>query len=146
MQGLLKKASLLDIRMICPLHGPILKENLEYYIEKYNVWSSYKPEDKGTTIAYASIHGNTADVAKEVSKILKEKYGENVNLFDLARCDMAEVVGEAFRYNRLILAASSYDGELFPPMDRFLRSLKSKNYQNRKVRNNRKWNMGTSCR
>lgn len=144
-QGLLKKASLLDIKMICPLHGPILKKDLEYYIEKYNIWSSYKPEDTGIVIAYASIHGNTADVAKEVAKILEEEYSEKVNLFDLARCDIAEVVEDAFRYDKMILAASSYDGEVFTPMDIFLRTLKHKNYQNRKIRNNRKWNLGTSC-
>lgn len=129
---LLKKASSLDIKMICPLHGPMLKENLGYYIEKYNIWSSYKPEDEGVVIAYASIHGNTADVAKKLAKILEEK-GAKVSVFDLARCDIAEAIEDAFRYDKLILAASSYNAEVFPPMDNFLRSLKGKNYQNRKV-------------
>lgn len=129
---LLKKASNLDIKMICPLHGSILKENLGYYIEKYDIWSSYKAENEGVTICYASIHGNTADTAKEMAKILEEK-GTKVSIFDLARCDMAEVVEDAFRYDKLIIAASSYNAEVFPPMDNFLRSLKGKNYQNRKV-------------
>ena len=129
---LLKKAGDLDIKTICPLHGPILKENLGYYIEKYNIWSSYKAEDEGVTIAYASIHGNTEEVAKEMAKILEEK-GAKVSLFELARCDMAEAIEDAFRYDKLIIAASSYNAEVFPPMNNFLCSLKGKNYQNRKV-------------
>ncbi len=129
---LLKKAGDLDIKTICPLHGPILKEKLGYYIEKYNIWSSYKAEDEGVTIAYASIHGNTEEVAKEMAKILEEK-GAKVSLFDLARCDMAEAIEDAFRYDKLIIAASSYNAEVFPPMNNFLCSLKGKNYQNRKV-------------
>lgn len=119
--------------MICPLHGPILKENLEYYINKYDIWSSYKPEDDGVLIAYASIHGNTADAAKEMAKILEEEGTKKVVLTDLARTDFAEAIEDAFRYDKLILAASSYNAEVFPPMEQFLNNLKSQNYQNRKV-------------
>lgn len=129
-QTLLKKLETLEVKTICPLHGPILKENLEYYIEKYNIWSSYKPEEKGILLAVASIHGNTYDAATKMIKMLKE---ENVTLIDLTREDISKAVGEAFRYDKLIVAASSYDSGLFPPMENFLRRLKSKNYQNRKV-------------
>jgi len=130
---LLKKAATLDIKMICPLHGPILKENLGYYIEKYDIWSSYKPEEDGVFIAYASIHGNTAEAAKDLAKMLEEKGAKKVSIMDLARCDMAEAIEDAFRYDKLIIAASSYNAEVFPPMNNFLCSLKGKNYQNRKV-------------
>ncbi len=119
--------------MICPLHGPILKENLEYYINKYDIWSSYKPEDDGVFIAYASIHGNTANAVKELKKILEEKGAKKVVLADLTRDDMAEAVEDAFRYDKVILASSSYNFGLFPPMEHFLRQLKSKNYQNRRI-------------
>ena len=132
-QALLKKAAKLDIEMICPLHGPILKDNLEYYINKYDIWSSYKPEDKGVFIAYASIYGNTAQAAKELAKTLKEKGVEKVAICDLARDDMAEALEEAFRYDRLVLAAATYDGGLFPCMESFIAHLKSKNYQKRTV-------------
>lgn len=132
-QALLKKASTLDIKMICPLHGPILKETLEYYINKYDVWSSYKPEDEGTFIAYASIHGNTRIVAEELVRILQEKGEEKIAISDLARDDMAEAIEDAFRYDKIILAASSYNGDVFPPMEQFLLHLKGKNYQNRKI-------------
>ncbi len=132
-QALLKKASTLDIKMICPLHGPVLKENLEYYIEKYNVWSSYKPEEEGVLIAYASIHGNTKEVAKKLADILKQKDIKNVVLTDLARDDMSIAIENAFRYDKMVLASSSYNFEVFPPMDNFLRQLKGKNYQNRKI-------------
>lgn len=131
--------------MICPLHGPILKENLEHYINKYDIWSSYKPEDEGILIAYASIHGNTENAVKELAKILEEKGAKKVVLTDLTRDDMAEAIEDAFRYSKIILAASSYNFEVFPPMDNFLRHLKGKNYQNRKIRNNREWNVGTKC-
>lgn len=131
-QDLLKKAETLDIKMICPLHGPILKENLEYYIGKYDTWSSYKPEDKGTLIAYASIYGNTAKVAEKIADILKEE-GENVVLTDLVRDDMAEAVEDAFRYDKMILASSSYNAGIFPPMEEFLNHLKGRNYQSRKI-------------
>lgn len=130
---LLKKASALDIQMICPLHGPILKENLEYYIGKYQVWSSYEPEDKGVLIAYASIHGNTGKAAETLAEILREQGADKVVVSDLAREDMAEVLEDAFRYDRMILAASSYDGGVFPCMESFLNHLKAKAYQNRIV-------------
>lgn len=132
-QALLKKASALDIRTICPLHGPILKENLEYYIGKYMIWSSYEPEDKGILIAYASIHGNTAKAAKKFKEILESKGAPKVAITDLARDDMAEAIEDAFRYDRMILAAASYDAGVFPCMEDFLHHLKSKAYQNRTV-------------
>jgi len=132
-QMLLKKAASLDIKMICPLHGPILKENLEYYIGKYDVWSSYKAEDDGVFIAYASIHGNTADAARKMAKLLEENGAKKVAISDLTRDDMAEAIEDAFRYDKIILAASSYNAEVFPPMEQFLSHLKGKNYQNRKV-------------
>jgi len=132
-QALLKKLSGLKLNMICPLHGPILKENLEYYINKYDVWSKYEPEDDGVFIAYASIHGNTEEAARLFAKVLEENGARNVSLSDLSRCDMAEAIEDAFRYDKLILASSSYDGGVFTPMEQFLRSLKSKNYQNRKI-------------
>lgn len=131
-QALLKKASALDIQTICPLHGPVLKDNLAHYLEKYNIWSSYRPEDEGVTIAYASIHGNTAAAARELAALLEEK-GQKVSLFDLARDDMAEAIEDAFRYDRLVLAAATYDGGLFPCMEDFLYHLKLKNYQKRTV-------------
>lgn len=132
-QALLKKASGLDIAIICPLHGPVLKENLGYYINKYDVWSSYEPEDKGVLIAYASIHGNTAKAAKECAEILKNKGVEKLEIFDLSRDDMAEAIEGAFRYDRMVLASATYDGGLFPVMEDFLAHLKSKNFQKRKV-------------
>lgn len=132
-QMLLKKLSSLDIKTICPLHGPVLCENLEYYINKYDVWSSYIPEDKGILIAYASIHGNTANCAKEIQKILIEKGVENVSTFDLTRCDVSEAVEDAFRYDRIILAASSYNMSVFTPMYMFLIKLKGLNFQKRKI-------------
>ena len=131
-QSLLKKLATLEVRTICPLHGPILTENLQYYIEKYNIWSSYKPEEEGILLAVASIHGNTLDVANKMVKILENK-GEKVTLFDLTRGDVAEAVSQAFKYSKLIVAASSYDAGLFTPMENFLNKLKSKNYQNRTV-------------
>ena len=131
-QALLKKAATLDIRTICPLHGPILKENLEYYIGKYQVWSSYQPEDKGILVACASIHGNTKAAALELVKKL-EKTGVKVALTDLTRDDMAEAVEDAFRYDRMVVCACTYDGGLFPAAEAFLSRLKSKNYQNRTV-------------
>lgn len=132
-QALLKKAAALDIAMICPLHGPILKENLGHYIEKYDIWSSYRPEDKGVLVAYASIHGHTAAAAKEMAKILKEKGAEKVVLCDLSRDDMAEAVEDAFRYDTLLLAAATYNAGVFPCMEHFLLHLKGKNYQKRRV-------------
>lgn len=132
-QALLKKASGLDIAIICPLHGPVLKEDLGYYINKYDIWSSYKPEDKGVLVAYASIHGNTAKAAKECAEMFKNKGVENLEVFDLSRDDMAEAIEAAFRYDRMVIASATYDGGLFPVMEDFLAHLKSKNYQKRKV-------------
>ena len=132
-QALLKKAAALDIQMICPLHGPILKEDLGFYLGKYDVWSSYRPEDEGTLIAYASIDGNTRKAAEKMADILKAKGAKKVVLTDLSRCDMAEAVEDAFRYSSLVLAAASYDGGVFPPMEDFLHHLKSKMYQNRTI-------------
>lgn len=132
-QALLKKASTLDIRIICPLHGPILKENLEHYIEKYDKWSSYKPEDDGVFIACASIYGNTLEAAQKLKEILEEKGAKKVVLTDLVKEDMAEAVEDAFRYDKVILAASSYNAGVFVPMEQFLNKLKERNYQNRKV-------------
>lgn len=132
-QALLKKAATLDIAMICPLHGPILKEDLGYYIDKYNTWSSYEPEDKGVLVAYASIHGNTAEAAKKLGTILEQKGAEKVIVSDLSREDMAEIIEDAFRYDKIIVAAATYDGGLFPVMEDFLSHLKSKNFQKRVV-------------
>ncbi len=132
-QALLKKLATLDVEIICPLHGPILKENLPYYINKYDIWSSYKPEDEGILVAYASIHGNTKVAVEKLAELIKEKTNQKVVLTNLVREDMAEAVEDAFRYDKMIVAASSYNAELFPPMEHFLNHLKSKNYQNRKV-------------
>ena len=132
-QTLLKKAAGLDIQTICPLHGPILKENLEYYIDKYNTWSSYEPEDEGVLVASASIHGNTRKAAEKMAEILKEKGVAKVAFTDLTRDDMAEAVEDAFRYSKLVLCAASYDGGVFPPMEDFLNRLAHKSYQKRKV-------------
>ncbi len=132
-QALLKKVSTLDIKIICPLHGPILKENLEHYIEKYDIWSSYRPEDEGILIACASIYGNTLEAAKKLKEILEQKGAKKVVLTDLVREDMAEAVEDAFRYDKIILAASSYNAGVFVPMEQFLHKLKERNYQNRKI-------------
>lgn len=132
-QALLKKASTLDIKMICPLHGPILKENLSYYINKYDIWSKYEPEEDGVLIAYASIHGNTAEAARKLGEILKEKGAKKIVISDLAREDMAECIEDAFKYDKIVLAASSYNAGVFPPMEQFLKLIKDKNYQNRKI-------------
>ena len=132
-QALLKKAATLDIQTICPLHGPILKENLGYYIGKYMTWSSYEPEDDGVLVAYASIHGNTKTAAEKMKEILEDKGAKKVAITDLSRDDMAEVIEDAFRYDRLVLAAATYDAGIFPCMEDFLHHLKAKNYQKRKV-------------
>lgn len=131
-QALLKKAAALDIAMICPLHGPVLKENLGYYIEKYQTWSSYEPEEEGIMVACASIHGNTKKAMRKFVEILKQKGAENVVFFDLARDDMAEAVASAYRYSKLVVAGATYDANLFPCMEDFLYHLKIKNFQNRK--------------
>ena len=128
-QTLLKKASALDIKTICPLHGPVLSDNLGYYLDLYNTWSSYQPESKGIFIAYASIHGNTAVAANRFADILRDKGVET----DLSRCDIAEAVEDAFRYDRMVLAAASYDAGVFPIMQDFLHHLQSKAYQNRTI-------------
>ena len=131
-QALLKKASTLDIEMICPLHGPILKDNLGYYLNKYQIWSSYQSEDEVVLVASASIHGNTKEVALKVVDLLKEK-GIKVAFTDLTRDDMAEAVEDAFRYSKMILAGATYDGGVFAPMEDFLHRLQHKGYQNKKV-------------
>ena len=130
--ALLKKAATLDIATICPLHGPILKEDLGHYIGKYMTWASYEPEDEGVTIAYGSIHGNTAKAAKLLGEML-EKRGQKVSLFDLARDDMAEAIEDAFRYDKLVIASVTYDAGVFPAVEDFVYHLKLKNYQNRTI-------------
>lgn len=132
-QALLKKASALDIQMICPLHGPILKENLGYYIDKYQTWSSYAPEDKGILVACASIHGNTKAAAGKLVEKLNAKTDLKVAFTDLTRDDMAEAVEDAFRYDRLVVCCATYDGGLFPVMEDFINHLKAKAYQKRTV-------------
>ena len=132
-QNLLKKASALDIQTICPLHGPVLKENLGYYLDLYNTWSSYEPEDEGVLVAYASIPVNTAKAAKQIADKLKAKGVEKMEVMDLSRDDMAEAVEAAFRYDKMVLACATYDGGLFPVMEDFLNHLKSKNFQKRKA-------------
>lgn len=132
-QAVLKKSANLDIQIICPLHGPILDENLGYYLEKYDIWSSYTPEDDGVFVAYASIHGNTEKAAKKFVEILKQKGAKKVAITDLARDDMAEAVEDAFKYDKVVVASSTYNMGIFPPMEHFLLHLKGKNYQNRKV-------------
>ena len=132
-QALLKKASTLEINTICPLHGPVLTENLAYYIEKYMIWSSYQPEDEGVVVAYASVHGHTAKTAEKFTEILEAKGAQNVVLFDLCRDDIHVAVEDAFRYSHLVLAAVTYDGGVFPAMENFLNKLKSKNFQKRTV-------------
>ncbi len=132
-QTLLKKAATLDIEKICPLHGPVLTENLGYYIGLYDTWSKYEPEDEGVLVAYASIHGNTAKAAKKIGELLKNAGVKRVVVSDLSRADMAEVIEDAFRYDRMVLCAASYDGGVFPCMQDFLNHLQAKAYQNRKV-------------
>ena len=132
-QALLKKAATLDIACICPLHGPILKENLGYYIGLYDTWSKYEVETEGIFIAYASIHGGTKKVAEKLAEILREKGAPKVSIADLCRDDMAEAVEDAFRMSKLVVAAASYDADVFPPMHDFLHHLKLKAYQKRRV-------------
>ncbi|MGB4984994.1 MAG: FprA family A-type flavoprotein [Erysipelotrichaceae bacterium] len=131
-QNALSKLSGLCIENICPLHGPVLTENLEYYLGKYQIWSSYQPEDNGVTIACASIHGNTLKACKMLKELLEDK-GVKVSLFDLNRSDLSEVLEDAFRYDKLVLACCTYDMGIFPVMEDFLNHLKAKNYQNRSV-------------
>ena len=132
-QAVLKKAAALDIKTICPLHGPVLTENLGYYIDKYNTWSSYAPEDKGVLVAFASIYGGTKKAAEKLAEKLTDAGVEKVVVSDLARSDMAEVIEDAFRYDRMVVAAPTYDAGLFPVMEDFLNHLRAKNYSNRKV-------------
>ena len=132
-QTLLKKAATLDIKIICPLHGPVLTENLGHHIGLYDIWSRYEPETEGVLVAYASIHGGTAAAANSLADILREKGAPKVVVTDLSRCDMAEAVEDAFRYSHMVVCAASYDADVFPPMHDFLHHLKLKNYQNRKV-------------
>ena len=131
-QTLLKKAATLDIAMICPLHGPVLTENLGHYIGLYDTWSSYRPEEKGVLIAYASIYGNTRKAAEALAEELT-RAGQQVCVMDLCRCDLAEAVSNAFRYDRLVLACATYDGGMYLPMEDYLNHLKAKNFQKRKV-------------
>lgn len=132
-QTLLKKMAALDVECICPLHGPILTENLGYYIGLYDTWSKYEPETEGVFIAYASIHGNTAEVAHKLAEMLREKGAPKVSVADLSRDDMAEAVEDAFRMSRLVVAAASYDSGVFTPMHDFLHHLQIKSFQKRRV-------------
>ena len=131
-QKLLKAASALDVQIICPLHGPVLRENLGHYLEKYDLWSSYRPEERGVLIAYASIYGHTRDAAVQLRDEL-EQLGQKTVLADLARADMAACVADAFRYDRLVLASVTYNGDVFPCMRAFLHALTERNYQGRTV-------------
>ena len=131
-QTLLKKAATLDIAKICPLHGPVLTENLGYYINLYDIWSSYKVEDEGVVIAYTSVYGNTKTAALLLAEKLEEK-GVKVSVHDLARTDMAEAVEDAFRYGKLVLATTTYNGDIFPFMKEYIHHLTERNYQNRTI-------------
>ena len=132
-QALLKKAAALDIAIICPLHGPVLNENLGYYLDKYNTWSSYAVEDEGVVIAYTSIYGHTKEAVEELAEKLNQRGCPNVVVADLARCDMAEVVADAFRYSKLVLATTTYNATIFPHMQSFIDHLTARNYQSRTV-------------
>lgn len=131
--ALLKKAAALDIQIICPLHGPVLKENLGYYLEKYQIWSSYQPESEGVFIAYASLHGNTREAALKLAELLKQRGCPKVVLTDLAREELSEAIEDAFRYGKMVLASPTYDGGIMPVMESFLVHLKAKAFQNRTV-------------
>ena len=132
-QNLLKKATGLDVQMICPLHGPVLKEDLEYYWNLYHVWSSYQPEEEGVVIAYTSVYGNTKKAVLQLAEKLKDGGCPKVVVNDLARCDMAEAVGDAFRYSKLVLATTTYNGDVFPFMREFIHQLTERNFSNRTV-------------
>lgn len=132
-QALLKKAAALDIAIICPLHGPVLNENLGYYLDKYNTWSSYAVEDEGVVIAYTSIYGHTKEAVEELAEKLNQRGCPNVVVADLARCDMAEIVADAFRYSKLVLATTTYNATIFPHMQNFIDHLTARNYQGRTV-------------
>ena len=132
-QALLKKLANVEIKKICPLHGPVLEENLDYYLNLYNTWSSYQPEEEGVFIAYCSLHGNTEEAALKLASIINSDSDVKVSTADLRRDDMAEAIEDAFRYDRLVLAAPTYDGGVMPVMEDFIYHLQIKNYQNRKV-------------
>jgi len=132
-QALLKKAAALDIAIICPLHGPVLNENLGYYLDKYNTWSSYAVEDEGAVIAYTSVYGHTKEAVEELAEKLNQRGCPNVVVADLARCDMAEAVADAFRYSKLVLATTTYNATIFPHMQNFIDHLTARNYQGRTV-------------
>ena len=132
-QALLKKAAALDIAIICPLHGPVLNENLVYYLDKYNTWSSYAVEDEGVVIAYTSVYGHTKEAVEELAEKLNQRGCPNVVVADLARCDMAEAVADAFRYSKLVLATTTYNATIFPHMQNFIDHLTARNYQGRTV-------------
>ena len=132
-QALLKKAAALDIAIICPLHGPVLNENLGYYLDKYNTWSSYAVEDEGVVIAYTSVYGHTKEAVEELAEKLNQRGCPNVVVADLARCDMAEAVADAFRYSKLVLATTTYNATVFPHMQNFIDHLTARNYQGRTV-------------
>lgn len=132
-QSLLKKAAGLDIQMICPLHGPVLKGDLSYYTKLYQTWSTYQPEEHGVLVVFASVHGNTANAARQMAEILQERGERHVEVIDLSRADMSVAVRKAFYYDRMVLAAATYDGGIFPCMEEFLLHLKSKNYQKRVI-------------
>lgn len=132
-QALLKKAAALDIAIICPLHGPVLSENLGYYLDKYNTWSSYAVEDEGVVIAYTSVYGHTKEAVEELAEKLNQRGCPNVVVADLARCDMAEAVADAFRYSKLVLATTTYNATIFPHMQNFIDHLTARNYQGRTV-------------
>lgn len=132
-QALLKKAAALDIAIICPLHGPVLNENLGYYLDKYNTWSSYAVEDEGVVIAYTSVYGHTKEAVEELAEKLNQRGCPNVVVADLARCDMAEVVADAFRYSKLVLATTTYNATIFPHMQSFIDHLTARNYQGRTI-------------
>lgn len=132
-QALLKKAANLDIQIICPLHGPVLSENLGYYLDLYNTWSSYGVESEGVVIAYASVYGNTKQAAEELAALLEKKGCPKVTVTDLARDDMAEAVEDAFRYGKLVLATPTYNGDVFPFMKEFINHLTERNFQNRTI-------------
>lgn len=132
-QALLKKAAVLDIAIICPLHGPVLNENLGYYLDKYNTWSSYAVEDEGVVIAYTSVYGHTKEAVEELAEKLNQRGCPNVVVADLARCDMAEAVADAFRYSKLVLATTTYNATIFPHMQNFIDHLTARNYQGRTV-------------
>lgn len=132
-QVVLKKLAGIDIKMICPLHGPVLDENIGYYIQTYDTWSAYRPEDEGIFIAYCSLHGNTEEAAQKLAEIIREKSNVKVSISDLRRDDLHEAVEDAFRYDRLVLAAPTYDAGIMPVMQDFIHHLAIKNYQNRRV-------------